>query len=142
MNTVVVKPADNGRMEQQLERLLHQIMHAVSCHFWSRKLEYIYNKNPLSSNLIFYKRHIDDIYSIWTGDDDDLDRFVDYLNNLIPTIKFKMEASCKKIHFLDTYVHVDDNPLFMTLYRKPTDNILNCGSSIASSMPKASFSFL
>ncbi len=41
MNTVVVKPADNGRMEQQLERLLHQIIHAVSCHFWTRNISTI-----------------------------------------------------------------------------------------------------
>lgn len=32
--------------------------------------EYIYNKNPFLSNLIFYKYYIDDIFFIWTGDDD------------------------------------------------------------------------
>ncbi len=106
-------------MVQQWERLLHKIMLAVSCHFLEE--EYIYNNNPFLSNLIFYKRYIDDIFLIWTGDDDDLDSFVDHLNNLIPTIKFNMESSSNKISFLDTYVCIDDNILFTTLYRKSTD---------------------
>lgn len=88
----------------------------ASCFMSFLEQEYIYNKNPFLSNLIFYKYYIDDIFFIWTGDDD-LDRFVDYLNNLIPTIKLNMEASCKKINFLDTYVHVDDNTLFTTLLK-------------------------
>jgi len=33
----------------------------------------------------------DDIFMIWTGNEDELREFIEYLNNLDPTVKFASE---------------------------------------------------
>ena len=70
-------------------------------------------------------RFIDDIFMIWEHGLENLQEFIDYLNNIHPTIKFTSEHSCEKIAFLDTTVKIDtDFTLFTTLYEKPTDTHL------------------
>ena len=38
-------------------------------------------------------RYLDDIFMIWTGNEDELREFIEYLNNLHRTIKFTLEQS-------------------------------------------------
>ena len=38
-------------------------------------------------------RYLDDIFMIWTGNEDELREFIKYLNNLHRTIKFTLEQS-------------------------------------------------
>ena len=40
------------------------------------------------------KRFLDDIFMIWKGKLTDLERFLDEINNLHPTIKFTYEHTC------------------------------------------------
>ena len=70
-----------------------------------------------------YFRFIDDIWLLWTHGEEELHKFLKYINSLHNTIKFTMEFSRNEICFLDTLVKVDplDNKLYTTLYTKPTD---------------------
>ena len=58
---------------------------------------------------LIWKRFIDDNFLIWTQGEDSLKDFVNYLNNLQPTIKFTSETSTESINFLDTTVKLDEH---------------------------------
>ena len=66
-------------------------------------------------------RFLDDIFVIWTEGSDKLKVFVDYLNNLHPTIKFTCSHSLINIPFLDVMVSLKDGLIETDLYTKPTD---------------------
>ena len=51
-----------------------------------------------------WKRFIDDIFSVWTISEQEINDFVSFANNFHPTIKFKCEMSSERIVFLDTEV--------------------------------------
>ena len=85
----------------------------------------IFETNALS-NTPFHPhtwwRYLDDVFMIWTEGLDHLKIFVDYLNNIHPTIKFTSNHSLTNVPFLDVMV------LYITalytdltdLYTKPT----------------------
>ena len=78
---------------------------------------------PLKPSL--WLRFIDDIFMIWTHGEDNLNKFITYLNQLHPTIKFTHEVSNSSINFLDTTVKInEERNLYTTLYEKPTDTHL------------------
>ena len=78
--------------------------------------ELLMNKCP------FYKRFIDDIFLLWNGTLDELEKLIEQLNELHPTIKFDAKYSKSSIEFLDTKVYKSSNgKLHTTLYTKPTD---------------------
>ena len=66
-------------------------------------------------------RFLDDIFVIWTEGSDKLKIFVDYLNNLHPTIKFTCSHSLTNVPFLDVMVSLKDGLIHTDLYTKPTD---------------------
>ena len=66
-------------------------------------------------------RYRDDIFMIWTGNEDELREFIEYLNNLHPTIKFTSEQSSSSVAFFDTTVSLKDGKISTDLYVKPTD---------------------
>ena len=69
-------------------------------------------------------RFLDDIFVIWTEDSDKLKVFVDYLNNLHPTIKFTCSHSLTNIPFLDVLVSLKDGLIQTDLYTiNPLTNI-------------------
>jgi len=45
-------------------------------------------------------RYLDDIFMIWAGNEGELREFIEYLNNLHPTIKFTSEQSSSSVAFL------------------------------------------
>ena len=51
-----------------------------------------------------WKRFIDDIFSVWTISEQEINDFVSFANNFHPTIKFTCEMSSERIFFLDTEV--------------------------------------
>ena len=66
-------------------------------------------------------RYIDDIFMIWTEDSDNLKIFIDYLNNIHPTIKFTSSHSYTNVPFLDVNVSLNNGNIYTDLYTKPTD---------------------
>ena len=74
---------------------------------------------------LLWLRFIDDICLIWTHGQNELKKFIEYLNNIHPKIKFTSEINEHSINFLDTTVKIDeDRSLYTTLYEKPTDTHL------------------
>ena len=51
-----------------------------------------------------WKRYIDDIFSLWDNNIQEVDHLTDQANRLHPTIEFTAEESENKITFLDTVV--------------------------------------
>ena len=52
----------------------------------------------------FWKRFMDDIFSVWTFPEKEISNFVDLTNSFHATIKFTHEMSSEKNSFLDTEV--------------------------------------
>lgn len=83
---------------------------------------YIFNNNPFVKNILFFKRYIDDILMGFTGSENELKVFSDYINSIYPTLHFTVEYSQEKIHFLDLSITVNENKKLETsIYRKETD---------------------
>ena len=67
-------------------------------------------------------RFIDDIFMAWQYNLNQLEDFIEELNNFHPTIKFTKEVSEFGLFFLDTFVYKEDRTLKTKVYHKPTDN--------------------
>ena len=77
---------------------------------------YKYRLQPL-----VYLRYLDDCFLIWQHSEHELNEFVAYLNNCLPSIKFTMEKSMEEVNFLDTTVKIVNQRIETDLYCKPTD---------------------
>ena len=84
----------------------------------------IFETNALS-NAPFHPhtwwRYLDDVFMIWTEGLDHLKIFVDYLNNIHPSIKFTTNHSLTNVPFLDVMVSLHNGTIETDLYTKPTD---------------------
>ncbi|XP_074633997.1 uncharacterized protein LOC141892561 [Acropora palmata] len=54
---------------------------------------------------LVWKRYIDDIFSLWTINRDEIKQFIEQANNHHPTIKFTAEISEMETTFLDTSIY-------------------------------------
>jgi hypothetical protein len=70
----------------------------------------------------FWKRFIDDIFLIWTGTEQELITFLEFINTLHPTIKFTStyDFQSRTVPFLDTSIKIERGTITSDLYRKPT----------------------
>ena len=57
--------------------------------------------SPLIRNIRYWFRYVDDVLCLWQGNTEQLDDFLQYINNLYPTIKFTLEVGGNTINFLD-----------------------------------------
>lgn len=77
-----------------------------------------------------YRRYIDDIFLIWMGTAETLDKFYNFLNSATEHLSFTLESDSSQISFLDVRVIKEGTTLHTDLYRKPTDrNTLLRGDS-------------
>ncbi len=83
------------------------------------KEKHIYGKDD---HIVLWLRFLDDIMGIYKGTPEQLEEFVQNLNEVHPTIKFTLEHSDTCVNFLDTKVHLEDGKLWTNLYSKPTDS--------------------
>lgn len=60
------------------------------------------------NHIIIWVRYIDDIFLIWKSDQDSWINFINYLNNVVPSIKFTHEISVHSVNFLDTTILKDN----------------------------------
>lgn len=57
---------------------------------------------------------------LWTGNESQLNNFMDYINDTTPFLRFTSEHSADKIDFLDLAILKNANgDLETTIYRKP-----------------------
>lgn len=87
-------------------------------------------KNPFRDQIRFYKRFIDDIFLVFTGTQQNLSNFHEYLNDCNEHLYFIQNSDYKEINFLDIKVVRENNMLNTNLFRKPTDRntLLRCDS--------------
>ena len=71
---------------------------------------------------IIWVRFLDDCFGIWTHGQEELDKFLTYLNGCHDHIKFTLESSTSSVNFLDTKVKLVNNAILTDLYCKPTDS--------------------
>ena len=75
------------------------------------------HKSPLQPT--FFKRFIDDdIFLIWPHGEEELQKFLEMINNHHKTIKFTEEHSIKEIAFLDTLVYKENGKLLTKVYHQ------------------------
>lgn len=67
-------------------------------------------------------RFTDDVFVVWTGDIGTLYLLNDYLNYLVPCLKFNITFSSTKILFLDTMLNIQGQSIVSDLYIKHTDH--------------------
>lgn len=81
--------------------------------------EIIYN---CTHKPLVWDRYIDDIFFIWTHGEEELEKFLSYINGFHDSIKFTAETSKNKVNFLDhTKVKLTmDGDLYTDLYVKDT----------------------
>ena len=70
------------------------------------------------------KHYLDDVLVIWQHRTDELNEWIEYLNNCHPTIKFTVEHLTEVLSFLDVNIHInqDMGRIWTDLYSKPTDS--------------------
>ena len=83
--------------------------------------KFIY-KSKWKEHIRYYGRYIDDVILVWSGTESDLQKFIEYINQVHSTIKFTYEYSTKEIHFLDITLKKDVHGNLSTdIYQKSTD---------------------
>ena len=82
--------------------------------------------NQSKTKPIKWKRYIDDIFSLWDSNRQEIDLFIKQANNFHPTIKFTAEISEMEITFLDTILTKEErlrneSILDIRTHYKPTE---------------------
>lgn len=91
-------------------------------------MDYIENiifnsKQNILKNIILWKRYVDDIFCIWSGNTDLLKVFLNFINNINNNIKFTLETEINhNINFLDLSLTKDivNHNIIFDIYRKNT----------------------
>ena len=83
--------------------------------------EKLWLKNFQGSEILFYRRYVDDTFSLFHSEHDAI-TFFDYINSRHPNIRFTMEKEAyHKLPFLDVLVNNNDpNSPLTSVYRKKT----------------------
>ena len=82
--------------------------------------------NESTEKPLVWKRYIDDVFSLWNTNIEDINGFIEQANRHHPTIKFTAEISDKETIFLDTCVYKGDrfrdtSILDVRTHYKPTE---------------------
>ncbi|XP_077148443.1 uncharacterized protein LOC143809192 [Ranitomeya variabilis] len=108
--------------------------------------KFVYTHSLFQQYGILWKRYIDDIFLIWSGDIESLMSFHHTINNSLVKLTFTIHHDQRSIAFLDTRVIInEDGSLSTDLYVKPTDkNSLLLFSSchprhVTRALPKSQF---
>ncbi|XP_041429012.1 uncharacterized protein LOC121397091 isoform X1 [Xenopus laevis] len=81
---------------------------------------HIYLDVDFSRHCLAWWRYIDDVFVLWRGDVDSLQRFHGRINGVHPSISFTLVYDLQKIHFLDVLVYKDlEGSICTSLFTKP-----------------------
>ena len=79
--------------------------------------------NQQHPNPYLWRRYIDDVMFIWRGEVQELNNFIEFINQQHPSIKFlaTFNVETRSIPFLDMQVTINQEGFISTdLYKKPT----------------------
>ena len=82
------------------------------------------NMNTNFKELKYFGRYRDDCFSLWVGDQNRLQVFLDFINCIADGITFTMEIGGQSICFLDLEIRIADGKLTTTVYSKPTNSLM------------------
>ncbi|CAJ0929304.1 unnamed protein product [Ranitomeya imitator] len=86
------------------------------------EITFVYSHPSFISFASYWRRYIDDIFLIWTGDSETLEAFHHDLNSSLEGLTFSISSSTSSMNFLDTLFSVSSDRVLETdLYVKPTD---------------------
>ena len=100
---------------------------------------------------LIWIRYIDDIFFIWTHGADTLQDFINFTQSystkkqMKSKIKFEINQSTERVHFLDVTIMLVDGAIATTVYSKPTDshlylNVHSCHPEhVIKNIPKSQF---
>ena len=109
-----------------------------------------YEKKTGQRPLIWW-RYIDDIFCIWTGGKENLQKFIEFVQNysknkkMKSDIQFTFNQSTEEVNFLDVCVKLNEGDISTTVYSKPTDSQLYLNSNsnhprhVIRNIPKSQF---
>ena len=98
----------------------------VANFFMERFENHVLDTAPFKPKVWY--RYVDDTFVVWSHGDEELDRFLQYINKQNKNIQFTLEKESQgKLPFLDVLVIRKGHQLEHTVYRKPThtDRYLN-----------------
>ena len=94
---------------------------SFSCLFMSR-LEQQMLDAALACRSWIWWRFIDDVFFIWTRNEESLHTFINHINSFHRTIKLTSKISHQQVNFLDVSIRIKEHDtLINDLYTKPTD---------------------
>ena len=89
----------------------------IFMHYFETNFLTNYPKQPK-----IWLRFINDIFMIWKDEKQELEKFLEALNNHHPTIKFTYTMDQNEIPFWDTIVYRSaTNRIYIRIFHKPTD---------------------
>ena len=93
----------------------------ILANFFMGHHEKLWLGNFQGSEILFYRRYVDDTFCLFHSEHDAI-LFFDYINSRHPNIRFTMEKEAQhKLPYLDVLVdHNDPNSLLTRVYRKKT----------------------
>ena len=83
---------------------------------WQKSKKKKLNKSRIKPKI--WKRYIDNVFSLWDVNRQDIDLFIEQGNTLHATIKFTADISEKEIRFLDTVVYKSERFLKEAILQK------------------------
>jgi len=79
-------------------------------------------RKEIEKQPILFYRYIDDIFGVFQGTEEDLQKYYRELNQFHPDLRFTVEFDKNRLPFLDTTVYVDkEGFLQTTVYHKPSN---------------------
>ncbi|XP_075462091.1 protein-arginine deiminase type-2 isoform X2 [Ascaphus truei] len=91
---------------------------------------YIHSNSPFGADLALWRRYIDDVLCIWGGNEVDLGKFQQYLNNNNMNLKFTFNINPLTIDFLDLTLFIENGLIeTKTFYKKVDANTYLLASS-------------
>ncbi|KAJ8909510.1 hypothetical protein NQ315_012834 [Exocentrus adspersus] len=115
---------ENDFYQQDFGMAMGSSLSPIMSNIFMEYFEETYVKNYTNKPKIWW-RYVDDVFSVWPHGQDSLTQFLNFLNNIEPTIKFTLELEeNNKLPFLDVMVskNVQETSNFQTnVYRKKTN---------------------
>ncbi|KAJ8914806.1 hypothetical protein NQ315_014551 [Exocentrus adspersus] len=115
---------ENDFYQQDFGMAMGSSLSPIMSNIFMEHFEETYVKSYINKPKIWW-RYVDDVFSIWPHRQDNLTDFLNFLNNIEPTIKFTLELEeNNKLPFLDVMIskNTEINSNFQTnVYRKKTN---------------------
>ncbi|KAJ1140599.1 hypothetical protein NDU88_006948 [Pleurodeles waltl] len=85
------------------------------------RLVVLHDDNPYRDQIKLWKRNVDYVLLVWTGNKEEALAFAVWLNGAKPFLTFTLTIGENKLPFLDLLIYEHEGGLATEVYYKPTD---------------------